>query len=361
METTVNSTATEKSPYWFNGAHVINLTPEQVALVVKSPIANIFAVILGAVSIYASINLISLSPLDYFRVVSYGWGILWMIVLFVSYGVALNYGVKENSMDLTAFVLLCIMGKGNVDKHTRSRLAFKFVFDMIQLGLTFLPGLLFPEQLGMYSMVLGLVGFPLGEYVEKKYYGMNFQTYHKQIRHENNLLMAIGAICLASQIAFGFLSFKKYNEWYVSVTSMESFRNKVDVYFLDQPIDSLHLQWDVEDVIPETYGQIGLAATPEEDAMYYYTRFVAVGKFYIPAKKITVRTIKIALFTDYKLFNKTKIMDLVQNHRYSMTEGTIMRLSGAGQKLVQCDWILLYRKFPNSLDNSIRQDNKIFD
>lgn len=363
METMHESTATvtpTKDKYWFGGAHVIRLTPEQVNLVVTSPFSIAFAFALGALSIYTSLNLISLSPIDYFRTVSYGWGVVWMITLFISYGVALNYGVKENAMDFTAFLVLCILGKGNTDRETRSKLLFKFTFDLCQTALTFVPGLWFPEQLGIYSMVLGLLGFPVGEYIEKKYYGMNFATYHTEIRRKNNIMMAIGMICLVSQVLFLGFSFKKYNEWYVSVTSMEQFRDEVDVYFVDQPIDSLRLQWVVEDVVPETYGEIGLAATPEEKETYYYTRFIAVGRFYIPSKKTTVKSIRIALFTDHKLFNKTKIMDLLVENRYQMTEGTIMKLSGAGRKLSTCDWILLYKKFPHSLDDNIGQDTKIF-
>lgn len=357
METATAATTDSATKYWYKGAHVINLTEEQILRVVTNTAVNPIALLLGALTVWMSWRLIHINPNDYFRFSHYSYGVAMLIVLFVSYAVAIAYAVKENAMDISAFATLAF--DKTVDKQVRDRLQFKFMFDLMQTLVSFIPGIAFPEQFGMWSMIFGLCAFVIGEWIEHKIFGMNFGTYHAMVRLHNNKLMAIGMLFAISQIGFLAAAYNKYDTWYVSISAEEKYMDKVDIYFHDEPMPAAQTNWEITSVDAETYGTKGLAATPD-GKNYYYIRFTATGKFHIPETGKDAGSMEIVLFTNFKLLTEVNILRVMRENKAELVEGTVMNQSGAGE-IATCDKILLFRKFGKaSPRNGIRQNTDIF-
>lgn len=339
--------------HWFGGKHVIKLTDEQIRYVVTHSLVNPLAMLLGVLTVWTSYNLMNINPTDYFRIASYNYGMFLLCAFFVSYGIAMIYAVKENAMDIGAFFLLAF-NKEKVDKATRDRLIYKFVFDLVQTMVSFLPAIAVPELFGMWSMAFGLVAFVIGEWIENKIFGMNFSLYQKEIRQHNNILMAIGLFFGATQLVFLGLSINKYNNWFISVTTDEQYKRDVDIYFPPVPVDPKQLQWEVTGVDVESYGEKGLAATPGDEVLYY-VKFRAVGKFFIPETGKTVKFQKFLLVTDYRLLNNLKVMDALQNKKTEFLEGDVLNRDASSGDLGEYR-IFLHQKYDDG--ETLRSNHK---
>jgi len=358
MDAQATTTTFNPKDHWFGGAHVIVLTEEQIAKVVTNKWINLLAVTIGILTVISSWNLISLNPNDYFRIASYNWGLVILIGLFVSYAFAIVFAIKENAMDFGALFLLAF--SKDVDPEIRQRLRYKAAFDVSQTLISFAPGFFMPHLFGMWSMVFGLGAFVIGEWIEYKYFGLNFARYQKSIRKLNNDLMAIALVFGALQGVFAFMAISKYNAWFISVTIRESQRENVDLYFEPIPIDSSQVNWQVDDVDLETYGIKGLAASPEKE-LYYYIKFTAIGRFYLPEKKIWVRELRMILITDFKIATDLRAVQILNEKKYELISGEIMNIRSSTEDIGSFARILMYKRFGNSTEiESVRRNTDIF-